>query len=121
VLIRGGRVKASPGVRYHVIRGALRPGRRQQQAEAGRSTGPRDQNRRNVCLRRRRAVVRKEPPEAGLLTPPWVEEVVTPDGAGKKNTDAGDFLRCMDKLKSARSEIVKAFIDGRRESKRCSK
>ena len=41
VLIRGGRVKDLPGVRYHVIRGALDTAGSPTASRAGRSTGPR--------------------------------------------------------------------------------
>ena len=45
VLIRGGRVKDLPGVRYHIVRGTLDATGSMDARRAGRSTGPRPRRR----------------------------------------------------------------------------
>ncbi len=56
VLVRGGRVKDLPGVRYHVIRGALDCVGVQQKADSAKGTpGPRNQSRSKYGVKRPKA------------------------------------------------------------------
>ena len=96
VLIRGGRVKDLPGVRYHIIRGTLDTqgvkDRRQRRSKYGAKRPVKARVRRRPMSRRRAAVKREVMPDAKFGDPVLTKFMNCLMYEGKKSVDRTDRL-----------------------------
>ena len=106
VLIRGGRVKDLPGVRYHIIRGALDSGGVNGRKRAAASTEPRETK---DMSRRRRAIKRPilpDPRYGSVLVTRFTNRVMQ---RGKKNTAQSIVYGALANIASNGDDPIETF------------
>ena len=109
VLIRGGRVKDLPGVRYHVVRGTLDTAgvadRKQSRSKYG-AKRPKGARRNNDMPRRRRPEPREDPAGSGVQLDAG-REVRQLDDVGRQEEHVAQkiFYEAMDKIRERTATI----------------